>query len=202
MKSLLVTLFVLSVSIGAWACPFCNPGESDVFGDIADATAVVLVKKLEARKYKVVETLSGDVKVGRVVVAAEPQGTLGKTGHLLLTTAGPANLPYWSDPPRRRRACLRTKIFKATGLERRKKVGLRRRPPAKSVQRDLPGSLQPPGQCAVARGTEPRSESGPCQTLELGQEPENRSGKTSALHFDGLQVIRRLRSRLDQRHPL
>ena len=100
MKSLLVTLFVLSVSIGAWACPFCNPGESDVFGDIADATAVVLVKKLEARKYKVVETLSGDVKVGRVVVAAEPQGTLGKTGHLLLTTAGPANLPYWSDPPR------------------------------------------------------------------------------------------------------
>ena len=99
MRPLFLFLLLL-LAEGVWACPFCNPGESDVFGDISDATAVVLVKKIETRKYKVLETLSGDVKVGRVVVAAEPQGTLGKTGHLLLTTAGPSNLPYWSDPPR------------------------------------------------------------------------------------------------------
>ncbi|MFA5506943.1 MAG: hypothetical protein WC314_09080 [Vulcanimicrobiota bacterium] len=96
----LVLLLVLLLVGGAGACPFCDPGESDVFSDISDATAVVLVDKLEVRKYKVMETLMGPVKTGRVVVAAEPQGTLGKTGHLLLTTAGPPNLPYWSDAPR------------------------------------------------------------------------------------------------------
>lgn len=93
-------MFLFLLSQVVWACPFCNPGESDVFGDVDGATAVVLVKKVDTRKYKVVETLSGEVKVGRIVVAAEPQGTLGKVGHLLLTTAGPPNLPYWSDAPR------------------------------------------------------------------------------------------------------
>ena len=100
MRSLLAFLLVLSLVQAVSACPFCNPGESDVFGDIADATAVVLVQKIDTRKYKVLNTMLGDVKVGRIVVAAEPQGKLGKAGHLLLTTAGPPNLPYWSDPPR------------------------------------------------------------------------------------------------------
>ena len=100
MKNLAPVFLILLLARGVLACPFCNPGESDVFGDIADATAVVLVHKIDTRKYKVLKTFLGDVKVGRIVVAAEPQGKLGKEGHLLLTTAGPPNLPYWSDPPR------------------------------------------------------------------------------------------------------
>jgi hypothetical protein len=100
LKGLLTVFLLLLLAQSTLACPFCNPGESDVFGDIADATAVVLVSKIDTRKYKVVETMFGSVKVGRIVVAAEPQGKLGKVGHLLLTTAGPPNLPYWSDPPR------------------------------------------------------------------------------------------------------
>jgi hypothetical protein len=101
-------LFVAKVSVvlffglllRAAACPFCNPGESDIFSDIEGAQAVVLVEKIDTRKYKVLEILSGQVKLGRIVVAAEPDGKLGKKGHLLLTTAGPPNLPYWSDSPR------------------------------------------------------------------------------------------------------
>jgi hypothetical protein len=100
LKNLVTVFLILLLAQSVLACPFCNPGESDIFGDIADASAVVLVQKIDTRKYKVLKTLLGQVKVGRIVVAAEPQGQLGKEGHLLLTTAGPPNLPYWSDPPR------------------------------------------------------------------------------------------------------
>lgn len=94
-------LLAIVLTLGsASACPFCNPGESDIFSDVVGAQAVVLVQKLDTRKYKVLSPLFGPVKAGRVVVAAEPQGKLGKSGHWLLTTAGPPNLPYWSDPPR------------------------------------------------------------------------------------------------------
>lgn len=94
-----LSLFFLLL-IPSSACPFCNPGEADIFSDISSAQAVVLVKKVDTRKYKISEVLQGKVKVDRVVVAAEPQGKLGKKGQLLLTTAGPPNLPYWSDAPR------------------------------------------------------------------------------------------------------
>lgn len=101
MKSICLKLFLLFLlTIPTLACPFCAPGESDIFGDVVGAQAVVLVQKIDTRKYKVLNTLLGPVKPGRVVVAAEPQGKLGKQGHLLLTTAGPPNLPYWSDVPR------------------------------------------------------------------------------------------------------
>ena len=82
------------------ACPFCNPGESDLFSDMSEAQAVVLINKVATRKYKIIESLKGNAKLGRVIVAAEPQGKLGKKGRLLLSTAGPPNLPYWSDAPR------------------------------------------------------------------------------------------------------
>lgn len=98
MRNLLVYLLLLTAPL--LACPFCNPGESDVFSDVSGAQAVVLVKKVDTRKYKILESWHGQAKVGRIVVAAEPQGKLGKSGQLLLTTAGPPNLPYWSDAPR------------------------------------------------------------------------------------------------------
>ena len=95
----LLIIFVL-LSVPGVACPFCNPGESDIFSDISAAQAVVLVDKVDTRKYKVTEVLRGKASLGRVLVAAEPQGKLGKEGQFLLTTAGPPNLPYWSDSPR------------------------------------------------------------------------------------------------------
>lgn len=101
MKALAISiLIVLTLSVAGLACPFCNPGESDLFTDLSEAQAVVLVSKVDTRKYKVVASWRGDVKPGRIVVAAEPRGSLGKKGKLLLTTAGPPNLPYWSDAPR------------------------------------------------------------------------------------------------------
>lgn len=95
-----LVLIWLALLLPVQACPFCNPGESDIFGDVSAARAVAIVSKVDTRKYKILKSLKGNVKVGRVVVAGEPQGKLGKKGELLLTTAGPPNLPYWSDPPR------------------------------------------------------------------------------------------------------
>ena len=72
-----IVALVLALLSPALACPFCNPGESDIFGDISEAQAVVVVSKVDQRKYKIVESLLGSAKAGRVVVAAEPQGKLG-----------------------------------------------------------------------------------------------------------------------------
>lgn len=99
-RSLLLLILLVGLILPTSACPFCNPGEADIFSDIAAAQAVVIVQKVDTRKYRVRENLLGQAKVGRVVVAAEPQGKLGKKGTLLLTTAGPPGLPYWSDAPR------------------------------------------------------------------------------------------------------
>lgn len=99
MKSLLVTL-VLLLSVPTLACPFCAPTEADLFSELQDAQAVVLVSKVETKKYKILEVLKGQAAPGKIVLAAEPRGKAVAKGGLILTTAAPANLPYWSDAPR------------------------------------------------------------------------------------------------------
>lgn len=82
------------------ACPFCSPAEADLYSDVQDSLAVVLVTKVDTRKYKVLKALKGSVRAGRVVIAAEPSGKNQPGSQLVLTTAGAPTLPYWSDPPR------------------------------------------------------------------------------------------------------
>lgn len=96
----LLSLLLLGGSLPLGACPFCAPLEADLFSELQDSQAVVLVSHIEGQKYKVLETLKGKVTVGKVVLAGEPRGQSSAGGALLLTTAAPANLPYWSDAPR------------------------------------------------------------------------------------------------------
>lgn len=99
-RALVVALLLLLSSPAAWSCPFCSPAEADLFSELAEAQSVVLVSKVESQKYKILQVLKGQAPVGKVVLAGEPRGTAGKDSSLLLTTAAPANLPYWSDAPR------------------------------------------------------------------------------------------------------
>lgn len=96
----LVWLIVLLLTGAAAACPFCAPSETDLFSELQDAQAAVLVSKVDSKKYKILEVLKGQAVVGKVVLAAEPKGSSQPKGGLLLTTAAPPNLPYWSDAPR------------------------------------------------------------------------------------------------------
>lgn len=99
MKRLLAFL-VLLLTGAAQACPFCAPAEADLFSELQEAQAVVLVSKVEAQKFKIVEVWKGQATVGKVVLAGEARGQASGGSKLLLTTAGPPNLPYWSDAPR------------------------------------------------------------------------------------------------------
>lgn len=99
MRRWLLGLLVMLTG-SSWACPFCSPAEADLFAELEDSLAVVVVEKVEARKYKVLKSLKGEVKSGRVVLAAEPRGRVEKGASLVLTTAGNPTLPYWSDAPR------------------------------------------------------------------------------------------------------
>lgn len=96
----LVASLLLWLGAAAWACPFCSPAEADLFSELQEAQAVVLVAKVDSQKYKIQKSLKGVAPVGKVVLAGEPRGKASKGSVLLLTTAGPPNLPYWSDAPR------------------------------------------------------------------------------------------------------
>ncbi len=96
----LLALLLPLLSSPVLACPFCAPAEADLYSDVESAQAVVLAKRLEARKYQVTEVLTGATSVGKVIIAAEPKNRDPGNGTLLLTTAGSATLPYWSDAPR------------------------------------------------------------------------------------------------------
>lgn len=93
-------LLIFLLTAAAWACPFCSPAEADLFSELEDSLAVVVVEKVEARKYRVLKSLKGQVKSGRIVLAAEPKGRTVPGASLVLTTAGTPTLPYWSDAPR------------------------------------------------------------------------------------------------------
>ncbi len=96
----LTGLFLLLLSAAVQACPFCAPAEADLFSELQEAQAVVLVSKVDAQKFKIVEVWKGQAAVGKVVLAGEARGKASAGSKLLLTTAGPPNLPYWSDAPR------------------------------------------------------------------------------------------------------
>lgn len=100
MKIRLLLFFLLLLSSAALACPFCAPADADLFSEVQEAQAVVLVSRVDSQKYKIVENWKGQAPVGKIVIAAEPRGNASQGSKLLLTTAGPANLPYWSDAPR------------------------------------------------------------------------------------------------------
>lgn len=93
-------LFVALLSTTAFACPFCAPADADLFSEVQEAQAVVLVSRVDTQKYKILEVWKGQVPAGKVVIAGEPRGRASQGSKLLLTTAGPPNLPYWSDAPR------------------------------------------------------------------------------------------------------
>jgi hypothetical protein len=93
-------LALLLLSAPVWACPFCSPAEADLFSELQEAQAVVVVSQVQPQKFKILQVLKGQAPVGKVVLAGEPKGKASQGSSLLLTTAGPANLPYWSDAPR------------------------------------------------------------------------------------------------------
>lgn len=96
----IAVILLLLLSLPALACPFCTPAEADLFSELTDSQAVVLVQKVDTRKYKVSKILKGKVVQGRVLIASEPKGKSIPGAQLLLTTAGAPHLPYWSDAPR------------------------------------------------------------------------------------------------------
>ena len=100
MKKLILLILFGLLTGAAWSCPFCSPVEADLFSELQEAQAVVLVGKVDAQKYKILKVLKGQAPVGKVVLAGEPKGKADQGSSLLLTTAGPTNLPYWSDAPR------------------------------------------------------------------------------------------------------
>jgi hypothetical protein len=96
---LLWLLWALLMAPGS-ACPFCSPVEADLFSELQEAQAAVLVSKVDTQKYKILKVIKGTAPLGKIVLAGEPRGKAGAGTSLLLTTAGPTNLPYWSDAPR------------------------------------------------------------------------------------------------------
>lgn len=85
----------------AWACPFCAPTSSDIFTIVDNSLAVARVEKLGTGKFKILEVLRGEAKVGRVVLAGEGRVALtGKPDTLILSTISNPKQPYWSEPVR------------------------------------------------------------------------------------------------------
>lgn len=99
-RTLALLLLLALTALPALACPFCSPVEADLYSEVQEAQAVVVVQKLESQKYKIVEVWKGNAAVGKVVLAGEARGKPSTDSRLVLTTAGPPNLPYWSDSPR------------------------------------------------------------------------------------------------------
>ena len=92
-------MYLLAANVSA--CPFCAPSSSDIYTITSNSLAVAKAKKVGPQKYKILESLKGSVKIGKVVLAGAgpnkdaPEGTLV----LLSTISNPAQ-PFWSEPAR------------------------------------------------------------------------------------------------------
>lgn len=63
---------------------------------LESAQAVALVRRVDKSKFRIEKLLKGPEQIlGKVVIAGGPESP--KEPYLLLTTAGSANAPYWSD---------------------------------------------------------------------------------------------------------
>jgi hypothetical protein len=61
---------------------------------------VARVEKVGSGKFKILELLKGDAKVGRIVLAGEGREEAASAPFLLASTVSNPNQPYWSDPVR------------------------------------------------------------------------------------------------------
>lgn len=94
----MVAIFALTPSL--WACPFCSPTDSDLYTILASSKAVAKAVRVGPNKFKLVQVLSGKAQVGRIVLAKEPQESVGAETVLLLSTVSNPAQPYWSEPVR------------------------------------------------------------------------------------------------------
>lgn len=98
---ILIMLLLALLTSQAWACPFCSPGEGDLFTDIESSQAVAVVSVVAAGKYRIEEPLLGPIVKGKVVLGPRLAGHSVPNGSVvLMVTLGSAAQPYWSGPPR------------------------------------------------------------------------------------------------------
>ena len=92
---------LLSFTVSAWACPFCSPTNSDLFTITKNSNAVCKVQRVGQGKFKILQVIKGKAKVGKIVIAGEPDRSAGGEQRILLlaTIANPSQ-PYWSEPVR------------------------------------------------------------------------------------------------------
>jgi hypothetical protein len=98
----ILTLVLLALPLSA--CPFCNPsaGTSDLYTIASNSTAVARAEKVGDGKYKILEVVKGQAKVGRVVLAGASREFSSKEPEvLLLSTVSNPKQPYWSEPVRK-----------------------------------------------------------------------------------------------------
>ena len=89
------------LSVAVQACPFCNPSSTDYVTIVDNSLAVARVEKVGDGKYKILEALKGEAKVGRVVLAGTPRAfSEEKKPILLVSTISNPKQPYWTEPVR------------------------------------------------------------------------------------------------------
>jgi hypothetical protein len=97
----LLLLILLALTGWAQACPFCNPSSQDMYTITSNSRVVARVERVGRGKFKILELLKGEAKVGRVVLAGESRElSAQKAPFLVVSTVSNPKQPYWSDPVR------------------------------------------------------------------------------------------------------
>jgi hypothetical protein len=99
----LLILIPLLLLLAGWAqaCPFCNPSSQDMYTITSNSRVVARVERVGGGKFKILELLKGEAKIGRIVLAGESrQPSKQKADILVVSTVSNPNQPYWSDPAR------------------------------------------------------------------------------------------------------